>query len=45
MSPLRTWQGGADGVPSQNLIRRLRTGMEVVREVEGSQFDTAAGRS
>ena len=32
-------------VPSQNLIRRLRAGMEVVREVEGSQSDTASGRS
>jgi hypothetical protein len=32
-------------VPSQNLIRRLQTGMEVVREVEGSQSDTASGRS
>jgi 4-hydroxyphenylacetate 3-monooxygenase len=32
-------------VPSQNLIRHLRTGMEVVREVEGSQSDTASGRS
>ena len=32
-------------VPSQNLIRRLRAGMEEVREIEGSQFDTAPGRS